>query len=226
MVGIKFQYIFDPLCGWCYASAPALAELAKRWPNQLEILPSGLFSEKGARDMTPDWANYAWTCDQRIACLTGLDFTESYQRNVLMNSTLRFDSSAINRALTEALSINPPLEPLLLKQLQVERYVQGRDTSNPAVVAQITANFLTQYGWKTEAKQFSHRLEHDQELAVRTAERLLAANKLMNQYGVQGVPQLLAVEADKTHVVPSSALYQGADTLIAQLQKTLTLSLT
>ncbi|MNC41713.1 hypothetical protein D3C75_904900 [compost metagenome] len=58
--------------------------------------------------MTPDWATYAWNCDQRIASLTGLDFTEAYHRNVLMDSMRRFDSSAINRALTETLSISPP----------------------------------------------------------------------------------------------------------------------
>lgn len=122
--------------------------------------------------MTPDWATYAWNCDQRIASLTGLDFTEAYHRNVLMDSTRRFDSSAINRALTETLSISPPLEPLLLKRLQIERYVLGRDTSNTEVVAQAPATFLNKSGWETDESAFKCRLERDDELALRTQRRL------------------------------------------------------
>lgn len=221
MATVRFQYIFDPLCGWCYASAPAIAELAKHWPDQLELLPCGLFSESGARGMSPEWATYAWTNDQRIAALTGLDFTEAYHRKVLMDSTHRFDSSAINRALTHTRSINPRLEPLLLKQLQVERYVLGRDTCNTEVVAQIAATLLNQAGVEMDASDFKRRLERDDELALRTQERLLAARTLMNQHRVQGVPQLLAVEGEKTHVIVSSALYQGAEILMAELQKTL-----
>jgi putative protein-disulfide isomerase len=46
MAVVRFQYIFDPLCGWCYASTAAVAELNERWPNQLEMLPCGLLQEK------------------------------------------------------------------------------------------------------------------------------------------------------------------------------------
>lgn len=45
----KLQYLFDPLCGWCYASAPALSYLAQHHADQLELMPSGLFSDEGAR---------------------------------------------------------------------------------------------------------------------------------------------------------------------------------
>ena len=222
MATVRFQYIFDPLCGWCYASAPAIAELAKRWPDQLELLPCGLFSEKGARGMSADWAAFAWSNDQRIAGLTGLDFTEAYQRNVLMDATHRFDSSAINRALTLTRSINPRLEPLLLKQLQVERYILGRDTCNTEVVAQIAATLLNEAGDEVDVSNFKRRLEQDEELALQTQERLLAARTLMNQHRVQGVPQLLAIAGEKTHVIASSALYQGAEILMAELQTTFT----
>jgi hypothetical protein len=45
----KIQYFFDPLCGWCYASAPALGYLAQHYAEKLELMPSGLFSDEGAR---------------------------------------------------------------------------------------------------------------------------------------------------------------------------------
>ncbi|MNC41712.1 hypothetical protein D3C75_904890 [compost metagenome] len=109
----------------------------------------------------------------------------------------------------------------MLKRLQIERYILGRDTSNTEVVAQAAATFQNKSGWEIDASAFKRRLERDDELALRTQRRLLAAQKLMNQHRIQGVPQLLAVEGEKTHVIPSSALYQGAEMLMAELQKTL-----
>jgi protein-disulfide isomerase-like protein with CxxC motif len=32
---LQFHYFFDPLCGWCYASAPALAAIP--WDDQLRF---------------------------------------------------------------------------------------------------------------------------------------------------------------------------------------------
>jgi protein-disulfide isomerase-like protein with CxxC motif len=58
----KFS-IFDPLCGWCYASAPALGYLAQHYAEKLELMPSGLFSDEG-RDITAQWAEYAWSNDR------------------------------------------------------------------------------------------------------------------------------------------------------------------
>jgi putative protein-disulfide isomerase len=29
---MKLDYFFDPFCGWCYASAPALKAVAERFP--------------------------------------------------------------------------------------------------------------------------------------------------------------------------------------------------
>lgn len=41
---LRLQYLFDPLCGWCYASAPALTGIAAAYPDLLELMPSELFS--------------------------------------------------------------------------------------------------------------------------------------------------------------------------------------
>jgi putative protein-disulfide isomerase len=70
MQSAKLKYIFDPLCGWCYASAPALQALSEAYPDVLELMPSGLFSDAGARVMTPEWAHHAWSNDQRIEAMT------------------------------------------------------------------------------------------------------------------------------------------------------------
>ncbi|WP_353611301.1 hypothetical protein [Paracidovorax avenae] len=65
------HYLFDPLCGWCYGAGGTVAELAALPGVALRLLPSGLFSGEGARPMSADFADYAWSNDQRIERLTG-----------------------------------------------------------------------------------------------------------------------------------------------------------
>ena len=42
-------YLFDPLCGWCYAAAPVLARLQATPGVQVVLAPTGLFAGAGAR---------------------------------------------------------------------------------------------------------------------------------------------------------------------------------
>lgn len=70
MTTLKLHSLFDPLCGWCYASAGALNSLAERFPDGLELRPAGLSAGPGARLITPEFAHYARTNDLRIASLT------------------------------------------------------------------------------------------------------------------------------------------------------------
>ena len=102
---VRFEYFHDPLCGWCYASAPALQALSEAYPEQLNLLSSGLFAGRGARALTPDWAQYAWKNDQYISSVTGQVFSTEYKdktciltfihMHFLVNPTFQFIISEI-----------------------------------------------------------------------------------------------------------------------------------
>lgn len=68
---ITVTYLFDPLCGWCYAAAPALNYLQGVEGIEVALAPTGLFAGAGARPMDAQFAAYAWANDQRIQQLTG-----------------------------------------------------------------------------------------------------------------------------------------------------------
>src|SRR4051812_9691941 len=88
---MKIKYFYDPLCGWCYGASPAL-EKAESLGLKIESYPTGLFSESGGQAMSSNFADYAWTNDQRIQKITGQVFSEDYRKNVLSNFGVRFDS--------------------------------------------------------------------------------------------------------------------------------------
>ena len=84
-------YLYDPLCGWCYAAAPGIARLRQAGVS-MALRPTGMFSIPG-RVMTADFADYAWQNDQRIAALTQQSFSELYRRQVLGAVGAAFDQA-------------------------------------------------------------------------------------------------------------------------------------
>lgn len=217
MQSARLKYIFDPLCGWCYASAPALQILSEKYPDALELMPSGLFSDAGARVMTPAWAHHAWSNDQRIEAMTGQPFSAAYQRNILQSPGMHFDSGVMNRALTAIRALDPRLEPRVLRRLQSARYVDGLDTSNAAVVAAECARHIT----GLDAVEFAGRLEKDAELARQTDLRIGAAQDLMRRAGVNGVPVLLLQSGEGEYIVNGATLYGDGTALLAGIARLL-----
>lgn len=220
MNAFHLLFFFDPLCGWCYASAPALDTLARVWPAQLKLHPSGLFSEAGARDMTAEWARYAWTNDQRIGAMTGQVFSERYHGDILQRPT-RFDSAVMNRALTCVREWDPALEPLLLHALQVARYVEGLDTASVEVVGRITAQVANAAGFDVQEAPCVDRLRKDDGLAQLTLARVRHTQAWMSELRIRGVPQLLLSVGDMVRPVPSASLYQGGDAIVSEVQRLL-----
>jgi putative protein-disulfide isomerase len=86
---MKLEYFFDPFCGWCYASAPALKAVAERFPAALTMRPSGLFA--GARPIA-SIADHSWRNAKRIAELTCQLYTVQYHDSILRRPHGIFDS--------------------------------------------------------------------------------------------------------------------------------------
>jgi putative protein-disulfide isomerase len=82
VTSLTFRYLFDPLCGWCYASAPALAALADRYGDRIQMMPSGLFAGSGARPIA-QIADHATRTGKLIAEKTRQVYSDAYFRDVL-----------------------------------------------------------------------------------------------------------------------------------------------
>jgi putative protein-disulfide isomerase len=174
---IRLLYLFDPLCGWCYAAAPALAAMTEEYGPTLEFMPSGLFAESGhARSST------LWPCmpgpttnDQRIARMTGQPFPELYRDNVLARRDRPFDSGPRTLAMTAIRVVDPAMEAQFLHRAQVARYVEGRDTTDPVILAEIAS------GLRNVVTDLATRLVSDRDLAAATSARIAEAQHLRSQ---------------------------------------------
>lgn len=203
-------YLYDPLCGWCYAATTAIERLRAAGVS-LTLYPTGLFSDPG-RSMTAEFADYAWTADQRIAALTGRSFTEAYRRRVLQAVGTAFDSSAASLALTAVAMHAPDREADALRVLQEARYIAGRDITDAATVGPILADA----GFRAAAAALAARAAA---LLSAHAGRVTAGQAMMREVGGSGVPTLVLVDGPDRHQLDSRLLYGPAGDVSPLLER-------
>lgn len=174
----KVLFLFDPLCGWCYAVSKGMQKLAEI--ADVEMIPTGLFSHD--KTMSPEWADHAWENDQRIAQLTGSPFSEAYRQNILMQPT-NFNSFALVQALTAVKITEPSCELEALRAFQKARYVAGLDTAKLEVLAQV----LQEMGCTQEVE-----ILQDFATEQQAKQRIAEGAEITRQFGVSGVPFVVA----------------------------------
>lgn len=127
------HYVFDPLCGWCYAAAP-LVQAARAVPGlAIALHGGGMMTGANRRPITPQWRDYVMPHDRRIAQLTGQPFGEAYFEGLLRDTTAVMDSEPPTTAILAAEALGGRgLD--LLQRLQRAHYVEGRRIADTAVL--------------------------------------------------------------------------------------------
>lgn len=214
MPTVTVTYLFDPLCGWCYAAAPALQFLQAQEGVEVVLAPSGLFAGAVARPMDAQFAAYAWANDQRIQQLTGQPFTQAYRDHILGAANGRFDSGPATLALTAVAQTAPGRELDALHALQRARYVDGRDTADVAVLADV----LNTLGLADAAAMV---LAPDAGLHRAMAARVASAQATLQAMGARGVPQLVvAGQGGALRLLSGDALLAPREQLVALVRAT------
>jgi putative protein-disulfide isomerase len=207
---MQITFLFDPLCGWCYGASPALRRIAALGNVKVELLPTGLFSGRGARPLDSGMAGFAWASDQRIAQLTGVAFSQAYHDRILAPGTLRFASGPMTLALTAVGMTAPDQELRALQALQEARYVSGRDTANAEVVAAILV--------ENDMIAAASRLRAmDLDLLAANDARVRKASDDLRAYRISGVPAVILNDGRSRRLLSSELLFGDADGLIAEL---------
>lgn len=207
---IQLDYLFDPLCGWCYGATPAIATLAAHDEIALRLVPTGLFAGPGARRMDEAFAAYAWSNDQRIAQLTGQRFTEAYRTQVLAATGQSLDSGPASLALTAVALHAPKREHEALRAIQEARYVEGRDITALPVLADILARLDLLEAAAELASPSGDLLSADKT-------RMVRGRELMAAHRARGVPALIRHAEGETRLLASDALFGNPAILLGQL---------
>lgn len=178
----KLHYIFDPLCGWCYAASPLLTALKDRFGDELELVfhPGLLFPTP--RFIEPAYRKHIINADALIADFAGVQFGTDYIQRVRTTPVLRYHSELPAAAVLAINALKPKLGLRMLELIQQSHYQLGGDVSEIT-----TLNALAQT-LGLEAKAFAQALDNIQHsLPVMAVE----ARNLMQAVGGNGFPTLV-----------------------------------
>ena len=133
---LTLHYIFDPLCGWCYAAAP-LVKAARSVPGvTVEWHAGGMLTGAHTRTITADWREHVMASDQRIAEMTGQVFGDAYFNGLLNDIGAPLDSEPPTTALLAAQALTGKGLEMLAAE-QHAHYVDGKRISEPAVLREL-----------------------------------------------------------------------------------------
>ncbi len=177
------HYVFDPLCGWCYAASPLVAAARERLPLRLHA--GGMMTGARRQAVTPQLRQFVLAHDERIARLSGLPFGDGYRDGLLRDAGAVFDSEPpITAILVADVLAGRGLD--LLQRIQRAHYVEGRRIADAAVLAELAADI------GLEPAAFAARFDGLRGAA--TAEHIARSRALLAQAGGQGFPTFVLEE--------------------------------
>ena len=177
MTQTTLRYIYDQLCGWCYAVVP-LVRAAR------QVLPvvghgGGLLTGARRKQVSPEWHDYVTPKDAQIADLTGQVFGRAYQEGLLRDHTAWLDSEPPTTAILAAeQSAGRGLD--FLDEVQTAHYYDGRRVADVAVLEEIARKL----GLEGPAFQAAY----ESYLGEKTRAHIAQSRALMDKVGSDGFP--------------------------------------
>lgn len=128
---MKVLYIYDALCGWCYAFRPVIKKLYLGFREQVdfEVISGGMITGNrvGEPGQIPVQLREVCTVVERT---TKVDFGSRFKREMLMDGKVVFDSFPPSKALTVIKDLRPDLSVDFCQAIQDAIYGKGKDPSD------------------------------------------------------------------------------------------------
>ncbi|WP_215782437.1 DsbA family protein [Paludibacterium sp. B53371] len=184
---MKLHYIYDPLCGWCYAAAPLIAAAREILP--VEAHAGGMMSDENRQPVTPQLRQYVMGHDRRIAAISGQPFGDAYFDGLLTDETAWFDSTPPIAAILAAEQVaGRGLD--MLARLQRAHYVEGQRIADLPVLSVLAQEI----GLDVPAFDAA-------QATVDVSGHLAASRQLLARSGGRGFPTLLLEQDDQWSLI-------------------------
>ena len=199
------HYIYDPLCGWCYAAAPIISAARTVDGLSIQAHAGGMWTGANVKRFTPELRAMVVPGDRRISELSGQPLGDAYLNQLIFDDTARLDSEPVIRAiLTAEQMAQRGLD--MHRALQIAHWVQGRHISRDDVLVEIAGEMgldVIEFDRAYKITQASAHIKNTRELMARL--------------NVQGFPSLILEQDGQFQRIEHGAFYGHADAFKAQL---------
>jgi putative protein-disulfide isomerase len=207
---MKLIFVGDPMCSWCYGFSKEMTTLAEAMPDlEVQVVMGGL-SAGSTKVLDDAGKQFRLTHWARVEQLSGAQFNRDA---LIARKNFVYDSEPVCRAVVTARLIEPSVDLLkVFKAFQKAFYVDGADTTDSAVLAEIGAAALQAAGFDVDAKAFLAVWASDE--AVGAARADFAQTRRL---GVSGFPSLFVELNGKVGQISSG--YASAATVQQTLMR-------
>lgn len=203
------HYIYDPLCGWCYAAAPLIAAARTIDGLSVQAHAGGMWTGENVKRFTPELRVMLIPGDQRIHEMTGQPIGEAYLNQLIHDDTVRLDSEPPIRAILAAEQMaQRGLD--MHSALQTAHWVDGRHISRDEVLVKVAGEI------GLDAVEFAAVYQTTQ-----IAPHVKLTHELMAQFQIQGFPSLVLEQNGEFQRIEHGGFYGHADEFKAQLSAAL-----
>ena len=193
------HYIYDPLCGWCYGSAP-LVKAAREIGGLQVVLHGGGMMAGSARQLASEsLREFIMPHVARITGMTGQPFAEAYTNGLLRDRTALLDSEPPTAAIL-AVEAAAGRGADMLVHMQKAHYVEGRGLSDRAALAGLAEDI------GIERAVFD--AEFSKALGSTVQAHMTESRRLLSRVGGQGFPTF-ALETPRGLAMVDSARWLG-----------------
>jgi putative protein-disulfide isomerase len=198
----RILYFADPMCSWCWGFAPVIARILAQARDRVPVrlvaggLRVGTTEPMDARAKAAVRGHW-----EHVQAATGQPFDFAF----FARESFVYDTGPACRAAVAMRNLAPKQSLAYLEALQRGFYAEGRDVTDPAVLAAIAAPFCA--GAEVFAAVY----------AAREVEEATAADfRLTQALGIAGFPAV--VLKDEAGLVPLTVGYQPFDDLAPTLE--------
>ncbi|MFT5532341.1 MAG: putative protein-disulfide isomerase [Burkholderiaceae bacterium] len=200
-------YIADPMCSWCYGFGPELTSLLDGLPGlSIDIVLGGLRAYNSDR-MDDSMKTELMTHWKKVHETSGLPFSD----HAIEQPGFIYNTEPACRAVVAARTLAPHASLAVFNAIQQAFYVDGRDVTQGAVLADIASTTLTTAGIPTEAEAFE-TLWASEKIVLATHADFVQTKA----WKINGFPMLVLERNGRLDLVTSGYLRMPA--LVEQLQ--------
>jgi putative protein-disulfide isomerase len=193
------HFIYDPLCGWCYGSAPLMQAAREIGGLRIALHGGGMMAGPGRQLASEELRRFVLEHVGRITGLTGQPFGEAYTDGLLRDRTAMLDSEPPTAAIL-AVEAAAGRGADMLARLQNAHYVDGRGLSDRTTLASLAEDI------GIDRAAFDAELSKALGSAVQS--HMMESRRLLSRVGGQGFPTF-ALETPRGLAMLDSSAWLG-----------------
>lgn len=208
------HYIFDPLCGWCYAASPlikAFSDSPLAGTVELRLHPGLLFD--APRNLELSFRQHILDADQRIHQLAGVPFGADYIARVKNPAPMILDSTLPSIAILAADALARGKGLVMLSAIQEAHYIAGHDVCKQDTLQALAITL------GLPGDPFASQLATQREVLFG---QVRIARAMLNASGAQGFPTFVLEASGRRLRLEHGPYYGRAQAFIDQIHHVLT----